>query len=679
MTPLFAGLFLMCGIVGLISGGSGNPEIIERLLDPLTHRGPDDRGTWIDPQAGVAFGHRRLSIVDLSPLGHQPMFSSDGRWVITYNGEIYNHRELRSRLDGEGRTRAGGWRGHSDTETLLEAIAAWGLDTAIERAVGMFAFGLWDRAERTLHLARDRFGEKPLYYGWVGGDFIFASELKALSAHPRFDNNVSREALATFASRMYVPAPLSIYDRVFKLQPGCILDVDAAAPGAALDRALGEGEAQGSLRLRCYWSYGRVLADGLSNPVTDEQEAVAALEQALATSIAGQSMADVPVGAFLSGGIDSSTVVALYQKYSSVPVRSFTIGFDDAHFNEARYARRVAQHLGTVHNETYVTAKEAADVIPLLPRMFDEPFGDSSAIPTFLVSRFAREQVKVVLSGDGGDELFAGYRRHWQALALWGNLRRIPAGARRAGAAAIGCIPFKFWTGVESLMGASRRSPLSGKVSKGLKVGASVRSFDDLYAGYLDQWALEPSPVLNPGGGAAIFPMDPGFDAPDAVRMTHCDALAYLPDDILCKVDRASMAVSLESRVPFLDHRVAEVAARIPMSMKLRGNSGKWIVKQLLGRHLPRELFERPKSGFSMPIGDWLRGDLRDWAEDLLDARRMREQGHFDADRIHDRWRETLAGTRNGSGSLWSVLMFQAWLRSGAEERSSIGQRQHAA
>jgi asparagine synthase (glutamine-hydrolysing) len=668
----------MCGIVGLISGRNGDPQLVERLIDPLTHRGPDDRGTWVDREAMVGFGHRRLAIVDLSPHGHQPMFSSNGRWVITYNGEIYNHRELRRQLDAENATPAGGWRGHSDTETLVAAIATWGLDVALERAVGMFAFGLWDREERKLFLARDRFGEKPLYYGWVGGDFVFGSELKALTAHPRFDNEVSREALAAFTSRTYVPAPLSIYKRIFKLAQGCILEIEADAPQTPLDGVPAEGCRDSALRLRRYWSYGEVLAKGLASPIRDEQSAVDALEQALGRSIAGQSMADVPVGAFLSGGIDSSTVVALYQKYSSVPVRSFTIGFDDAHFNEAKYAAEVAKHLGTVHHESYVTAREAADVIPSLPTMFDEPFGDSSAIPTFLVSRFARQHVTVALSGDGGDELFAGYRRHWQALALWNNLRRIPAGARKAGAAAIGSIPFKFWTGVDSLVGTSRRRPLSGRIMKGLRVGASVGTFDELYASYLDQWALEPPPVLEVEGKSP-FALHPGFDAPDATRMTHCDALNYLPDDILCKVDRASMAVSLESRVPFLDHRVAEVAARIPMAMKLRGHGGKWIVKQLLGRHLPAELFERPKSGFSMPLTEWLRGDLREWAEDLLDPSRMRQEGWFDVGRIQERWQDNLSGRRNASSTIWAILMFQAWLRNGAEERSAAGVRQRAA
>lgn len=652
----------MCGIVGLIGGRDGTPELIERLIDPITHRGPDDRGVWIDAETKLAFGHRRLSIIDLSPQGHQPMTSADGRWVITYNGEIYNHRELRSELEQAQLAPAGGWRGHSDTETLLQAIAAWGLDRALPRVTGMFAFGLWDRQQRKLYLVRDRFGEKPLYYGWVGGDFLFGSELKALNAHPGFDNEINRQALAALVSRGYVPAPLSIYRRVFKLPPAAILEVDAAAPGSPLEECPTEALTSGAVRLRRYWSYAELVARGLRDPITDEQEAIAALEQALAVSIQGQSFADVPVGAFLSGGIDSSTVVALYQKYSSVPVRSFTIGFGKPDFDEANYARAVAQHLGTVHDERYVTSAEAAAVIPQLPTMFDEPFGDSSAIPTYIVSKFARESVKVVLSGDGGDELFAGYRRYYQMLSVWNNIRRFPVGARRAGAAVVGRIPFGFWTGMDSLLRVSERSPLSGKVYKGLRLGASVETFDDLYSGYLDQWPIDGPPVVDTEGYE--FPPRPVFDASDAVTMTYRDAVEYLPDDILCKVDRASMAVSLESRVPFLDHRVAEVAARIPMSMKLRGRTGKWIVRELLKRHVPPELFERPKSGFSMPIREWLSGDLREWAEDLLDPSRMRQEGFFEVDRVQQHWRDNLSGRRNASGSVWAILMFQSWLRS---------------
>jgi asparagine synthase (glutamine-hydrolysing) len=655
------GAIAMCGITGLISGRTGTPDLIKRLTVPLAHRGPDDGGSWIDTHSGVAFGHCRLSIVDLSPQGHQPMISADERWVITYNGEIYNHQELRAELDQAQLTPEGGWRGHSDTETLLQAIASWGLDRALSRATGMFAFGLWNRNDRKLYLVRDRFGEKPLYYGWVGGDFVFASELKALTAHPRFDNHVSREALAALTSQGYVPAPLSIYRRLFKLPPAAILEVSSTAPASPLDEYPDDGVESGVLKLRRYWSYADVVTQGLRDPISDEQDAIAELERALVQSIKGQAMADVPVGAFLSGGIDSSTVVALYQKHSSVPVRSFTIGFEHGDFNEAEYARAIAQRLGTVHHERYVTACEAAAVIPLLPSMFDEPFGDSSAIPTYLVSQFAREQVKVALSGDGGDELFAGYRRYRQVLSVWRNIRHIPLAARRVGATAAGRIPFQFWSGMDRLLGVSERNPLSGKVAKALKLGGSVRSFDDLYAGYLDQWPMDGPPVVNAQPRNFAFP---SVDAPDGVRMTYRDAVDYLPDDILCKVDRSSMAVSLECRVPFLDHRVAQVAARIPVAMKLRGKTGKWILRELLGRHLPAALFDRPKSGFSLPIREWLSGDLRDWAEDLLDPSRMRQEGFFQADRVQGHWRDYLSKRRNSSNSVWAILMFQSWLRS---------------
>jgi asparagine synthase (glutamine-hydrolysing) len=669
----------MCGIVGFIAGRRPKPDLIERLVSPLTHRGPDDCGTWVDQEAGVALGHRRLSIIDLSASGHQPMHSSDGRWVISYNGEIYNHLEMRSALEASGRSPANGWRGHSDTETLVELIAALGLDRALSLAVGMFAFAAWDRAQRKLYLVRDRFGEKPLYYGWVGGDFLFGSELKALTAHPSFDNGINRKALAELTSRTHVPAPLSIYDKVFKLQPACILEVDVTAPAFPTTESPREDSGPGALSLRRYWSYGDVLARGQDDLIEDEDAAVAELERALSASISGQSIADVPVGAFLSGGIDSSTIVALYQKYSGTPVRSFTIGFDDSHFNEAGYARSVAEHLGTIHHEQYVSAKEAAAVIPQLPTMFDEPFGDSSAIPTFLVSRFARQRVKVALSGDGGDELFAGYRRYDQALRVWNTLHRIPLHARRFGAAAVRRIPFGVWTGLDGLLGVSRRSPFSGKVYKGLSVGVSVQTFEDLYSSYLDQWIPETPPVLGANDHSTNFPLDPGFSASNADKMTYCDALAYLPDDILCKVDRASMAVSLETRVPFLDHRVAELAARIPTAMKLRGRTGKWILRKLLAKHVPEDLFERPKSGFSMPIGDWLSNDLRDWAEDLLDPSRMRQEGYFDVERVHSRWQDNLAKRRNASSAIWAILMFQAWLRGSKESRSFAEVRHHAA
>jgi asparagine synthase (glutamine-hydrolysing) len=651
----------MCGIAGLLTGGRADPALVRRMTDPIAHRGPDDQGVWTDAEGGVGLGHRRLSIIDLSPLGHQPMASADGRWMLTYNGEIYNHDALRAELDAAGTATA--WRGHSDTETLIECIAAWGLQATLEKAVGMFALGLWDRRERLLHLARDRFGEKPLYYGWAGGDFVFASELKAIRAHPGFANPVCRRALRLLAARTYIPAPLSISDRLFKLEPGCILTVSPAAVNAPRDAAPAEGAAERGLALTRYWSYRDVMREGFADPIEDEAEALERLEATLALAIHGQSVADVPVGAFLSGGIDSSSIVALYQKYSPRPVRTFSIGFEEAGFNEAEYAKAVAAHFGTVHNERYVTVKEAREVIPLLPAMYDEPFADSSQIPTHLVSRFAREQVTVALSGDGGDELFAGYNRHFAAPRLWQRLQMLPRPVRSLVGAPLGRLPSGVWNWARG----QRQPRFGAKVQKALRIAGSARSFDDVYTSFLDEWSLERSPVRGGDDHGAAFDLDVAPGAPDAVRMMYCDAVSYLPDDILCKVDRASMAVSLETRVPFLDHRVAELAARIPLSMKVRGGKGKHILRELLYREAPRALFERPKAGFAIPVGEWIKGPLRGWAEDLLDPARLAADGFFDPAAVRGRWKEHLSGRRDATPALWAVLMFQAWQREDPE------------
>lgn len=652
----------MCGFAGIITTGRLEIEAVARMIRPIAHRGPDDEGLWIDGEAGVALGHRRLSVVDLSPLGRQPMASADGRYVISYNGEIYNHTQLRKALNESGTTPAEGWRGHSDTETLLEAISAWGLEKTLNQAVGMFAFALWDKKERRLSLVRDRFGEKPLYYGWAGGDFIFGSELKALQAHPRFDNPIDRRALQQFATRTYIPAPLSIYECVFKLPPGCILSISPKAVGMPITSPPKEGRAQNGLILTRYWSYRDVVRQGLEQPIQDEGEALERLEQVLATAIQDQSIADVPVGAFLSGGIDSSTVVALYQKYSSIPVRTFSIGFEEAGFNEAEDAKAVAAHLGTIHNEHYVTVKEGREVIPLLGRMYDEPFADSSQIPTFLVSRFARQQVTVALTGDGGDELFAGYNRHFMAPKAWHRLRQVPGPLRAAAGSILSRLPPQWWAGAASLLPGRRQPHLGAKIQKALRVGASASSFDDVYTSFLDEWSFEQSPVIGGEGADVPFDMDVAEGTPDALRMMYCDAVSYLPDDILAKVDRASMAVSLETRVPFLDHRVAELAARIPLEMKIRDGRGKHILRQLLYREVPRHLVERPKAGFGIPVGEWIKGPLRPWAEDLLDPNTMRAQGFFDPEIVQRRWRDHLAGRRDSTPAIWAILMFQSWL-----------------
>jgi asparagine synthase (glutamine-hydrolysing) len=650
----------MCGIAGIISTTRIEPRLLERMTNAVAHRGPDDVGLWVDAEAGVGLGHRRLAIIDLSPAGRQPMLSADGRFVLTFNGEIYNHADLRAELEASGAVPEGGWRGHSDHEVFLQGIVVWGLKEALRRSAGMFAFALWDRRERTLSLVRDRFGEKPLYYGWAGRDFVFGSELKALRVHPRFERAIDRRALRLLAARTYIPAPLSIYQGVFKLPPASILTISAGAAATPLDEAPPEGRS-GGVNLEHYWSYRDVVREGLDRPIEDEAEALEELERTLATAIAGQSMADVPVGAFLSGGIDSSTICALYQKYSSVRIRTFSIGFEDTGFNEAEDAKRVAAHLGTVHDERYITVREAREVIPLLPQMYDEPFADSSQIPTHLVSHFAREQVTVALTGDGGDELFAGYNRHFAAPRMWDQLRRLPQPLRAAGSP-LSRLPSRLWTDLAGLLPGRHQPHLGGKIQKGLRLAAAAGSLDDVYLSFLDEWSHEPSPVLGGDDGAPGFDLDVDPDTPDAVRMMYCDAVSYLPDDILAKVDRASMAVALETRVPFLDHRVAELAARIPLRLKIQGGRGKHIVRKLLYGLVPRELIDRPKAGFGVPVGEWIKGPLRSWAEDLLDPDLLRNQGWFDADLVRSRWDAHLSGQRDSTPALWAILMFQSWL-----------------
>jgi asparagine synthase (glutamine-hydrolysing) len=666
----------MCGIAGIISDGQVDRVLLERMTNAVAHRGPDDVGLWIDAEAGVGLGHRRLAIVDLSPAGHQPMVSENGRFVLTMNGEIYNHRDLRAELEQAGAVPTGGWRGHSDIEVFLEGIATWGLAETLRRSAGMFALALWDRRERTLSLVRDRFGEKPLYYGWAGRDLVFGSELKALRAHPHFDAAIDRRALRLLASRTYIPAPLSIYEGVFKLPPASILTIDLDAATTPLRGPPQEGRT-GGVSLEVYWSYREVIRRGLDQPIADEAEALDGLERTLATAIQGQSIADVPVGAFLSGGVDSSTICALYQKYSSDPIRTFSIGFEEAGFNEAEDAKRVAAHLGTVHHERYVTVREAREVIPSLPQMYDEPFADSSQIPTHLVSRFAREQVTVALTGDGGDELFAGYNRHFAAPRLWQQLQRVPQPLRATGSP-LSRLPSRLWSDVVRLVPGRHQPHLGGKIQKGLRVAASAGSFDDVYLSFLDEWSHEPSPVIGGEDADLGFDLEAGAGAPDAVRMMYCDAVSYLPDDILAKVDRASMAVALETRVPFLDHRVAELAARIPLDLKIRRGRGKHIVRELLYGLLPRELIDRPKAGFGVPVGAWIKGPLRGWAEDLLDPSMLRDQGWFDPGIVRSRWRQHLSGQRDSAPALWAILMFQSWLESQRPDASETDFREPA-
>jgi asparagine synthase (glutamine-hydrolysing) len=629
----------------------------------LAHRGPDDQGLWIDPEAGIGLGHRRLSIVDLSPLGHQPMHSACERFTLCFNGEIYNHLDLRIKLQSGGKF-AGAWRGNSDTETLLECIAAWGLEETLQQSVGMFAFALWDKQTRRLQLVRDRFGEKPLYYGWVSKNFVFASELKAIKTLPGFSNPINRDALRLYSARGYVPSPHSIYQDIYKLRPGQILSVPSDSAWHPVAPGLLHKSSSREIYAETYWSYLDVVRQGLERPVVDHDEALDGLDKVLADAIRGQSVADVPVGAFLSGGIDSSTVVALYQKYTSRPVNTFSIGFDESAFNEAHFAKEVAAYFGTSHNELYVTPQQAQEVIPYLPAIYDEPFADSSQIPTYLVSRFAREQVTVALSGDGGDELFAGYNRHFLAPRMWNQMQRVPPFLRRTLAGPLSMIPEGVWDRLSGVLPGGRQPRFGTKVRAGLRLSQRASTLQEVYMSFLDEWHHEGSPVIGPAiRNECEHPMQevaPG--APATVSIMHYDAVSYLPDDILCKVDRAAMAVSLETRVPFLDHRVAEFAARIPIEMKVRNSQGKQILRELLYRHAPRRLFERPKAGFGIPVGKWLKGPLRPWAEALIDRKRMSEQGFFNPEIVHQRWRAHLNSNSDFAPAIWGVLMFQAWL-----------------
>lgn len=622
------------------------------MTDCLAHRGPDDSGIWCDESAGIGLGHRRLSIIDLSPAGHQPMPSRTDRYWTVFNGEIYNFKELRDELASSGAT----FRGHSDTEVILEAIERWGIAGAVPRFAGMFALAIWDRTERALHLVRDRLGEKPLYYGWLDRTLIFGSELKGLKAHPQWDGEIDRGSLALFLRHNYIPAPYSIYRNVRKVMPGTILTFRSP-------------ESSVSPVERVYWSARQVAEAGFAEPLAETGNNLVELcEARLSDTVRQEMVSDVPLGAFLSGGIDSSLIVALMQANSSRPVKTFTIGFHVDEFNEAHDAKLVAAHLGTEHTELYVTPEETLAVIPRLPTLYDEPFADSSQIPTFLVAQLARQHVTVALSGDGGDEMFGGYHRYFLGQRLWSGLRRIPAPMRRGMARGIRAVSPGQWDSVFAGVNRalpSRRMALRGERAHKLAGVLSVESSEQLYQGLVTHWP-EPSAVTLGAAEPLTMLTDPDRSTrmSDFVsRMMYLDMVSYLPDDILVKVDRATMGVSLESRAPFLDHRVVEFAWRLPMRVKVRDGVGKWILRRILERHVPTALFERPKMGFGVPIDRWLRGPLKEWAGDLLEPSVLRRDGFFDEREITLKWNEHQSGAMNWQYLLWDVLMFQAWLR----------------
>jgi asparagine synthase (glutamine-hydrolysing) len=647
----------MCGIAGLFnSNRDQSPETLDRvvfrMVETLRHRGPDDGGTWTDSDAGVAIGMRRLAILDLSPAGKQPMHSVSGRYVLVFNGEIYNCEDLRQDLLAASPEL--NFRGHSDTEVMLAAFEKWGLPESLKRFNGMFAFALWDRKDRTLTLARDRFGEKPLYYGVVRGQLLFASELKALRAHPDFSTEIDLGALALYLQRNCVPSPYSIYRDIKKLPPATFLTVSAGRFDSPPQP---------------YWSLGEIAEHGIQNQFGGtEQEAIESLDVLLRDAVRIRMHADVPLGAFLSGGIDSSTVVALMQAQSSTPVRSFSIGLHESDYDEASDGARVAKHLGTNHTELYATPREALEVVPLLPAMYDEPFADSSQIPTFLVSRLAREHVTVSMSGDGGDEIFGGYNRHTWGGPLWRRIEPVPLPLRKLGSASLTALSSEAWDSLfrvfHPVLPQAWRQRVPGyKLHKLASVlgSADVAEMHDRFASHwvspqeLLLSATSPPPFNSSNGH------NPHLPSPTE-QMMYRDTVTYLPDDILVKVDRATMAVSLEGRVPLLDHRVAEFAWSLPLSTKVRGKEGKWILRQVLYRYVPRELVERPKFGFGIPLDSWLRGPLRDWAESLLDEHRLRSEGFFNPVPIRRAWQEHVSGKRRWEFHLWDVLMFEAWL-----------------
>lgn len=637
----------MCGIVGYWcqAGHADAHGTVKRMALTIAHRGPDDSGTWIDEVSGVALAHRRLSILDLSPAGHQPMFSASGRWVIVFNGEIYNHLDLRKSLPGVA------WRGHSDTETLLAAIEAWGIAATLQELTGMFAFALWDRTEKTLTLARDRLGEKPLYYGWSGDTFLFGSELKALRAHPCWRGEIDREALAGYMRYGYVPLPQSIYRGIAKLLPGAWLILPVGATAAV------------SPAPTYYWRALNVAHTSMRADLNDTT-AIAELDALLRRAISGQMLADVPLGAFLSGGVDSSVVVALMQAQSARPVRTFTIGFDESGYDEARHAKAVAAHLGTEHTELYLSSQDALDVIPRLSQMYDEPFGDSSQIPTHLVAAMARQHVAVALSGDGGDELFGGYNRYFWGSSIWRQIGWAPRPLRAAISRIATVLNPKQWDQLAKILPGHLRLPAFGDKMYKLASVIDVADSADLYRRLVTQHRETGSIVLNttePAIWADNEAALSGYTDFSELMMFH-DLVGYLTDDILVKIDRAAMAASLETRIPLLDHHIVEFAMRLPVHMKIRGGQGKWLLRQVLYRYVPRELIERPKQGFSIPLDSWLRGPLRDWAEALLDESRVQHEGFLDSSLIRKKWDEHLSGQRNWQHWLWNVLMFQSWL-----------------
>ena len=639
----------MCGLCGFILDGSRidqqhAQETLNVMADSLTHRGPDESGTWTDSDAGVYLGHRRLSIIDLSSRGRQPMISNCGKYVISYNGEVYNYIELRKQLSREGYR----FSGESDTEVVLAACIIWGVQKAVERFIGMFAFSFWDRNERRLSLVRDRFGIKPLYWQYTSGRLAFASELKALRVLSDWTPEINQQALASYIRFGYVPTPASIYSSISKLSPGCIL---SWTPGQ-------------SPEIKQYWDpLALASADGQGHYSMTDDEAIDALDTLLGDAVQRRMISDVPLGAMLSGGIDSSVVTALMQKHSERPIKTFSIGFNESDYNEAVHAAQVARHLGTEHTELYVEPKHALDVIPNLSEIYDEPFADASQIPTYLICELLHDHVTVALSGDGGDELFAGYTRYQWAGKFASIARLLPAALRNYFTSSIIKYSPQQWNNVLNRLPRKIRPSHAGDKLYKIASILPLNNEQEIYCRLVSQWP-DPSNILNHADemSTVVVGNNQKNAIPDYIsRMQYMDQVTYLPDDILVKVDRASMAVGLEVRVPLLDHRVAEFMWNQPSGRKIRNGRSKWLLRQVLNRYVPTSIIDRPKMGFGVPIDQWLRGPLRDWAQDLLSVERLRDDGIFNVNNVQKCLQEHMSGHRNHQYRLWVLLMYQAW------------------